>query len=123
MYTCATPFPLFDHKYSPTQGVALSRAQIFAAINDDTTTLDEFPPQKVAVSKGEKDFTSLQSLSPEEFGIAKVCKFVCRHKAKEMTDENTRFFKRVLYSVLVTFIVEDNKDQHLFMRSSFAETS
>ena len=53
LYTCAIPFPLFDHKFSPTPSVARSRAQIFTAIDDDTTTLDEFPPQKVAVSKDE----------------------------------------------------------------------
>ena len=60
------------------------------------------------------DFTSLQSLSPEEFCIAKVCNFVRRHKAKAMTDENTLTFRRVLYSVPVTFIVVDNKDQQFF---------
>ena len=38
--------------------------------------------RKVAVSKDEKDFTSLQSLSPEEFRIANVCNVVRRHKAK-----------------------------------------
>ena len=111
LYTCAIPFPLFDHKFSPTPSVALCRAQIFTAINDNTTTLDEFPHQKVAVSKDEKDFTSLRSLSPEEFRIAKVCNFVRRHKAKQMTDENTLSFRKVLYSVPVTIFIEDNKDQ------------
>ena len=37
-----------------------------------------------------------------------------RHTATEMTDENTLTFRRVLYSVPVTFIVVDNKDQQFF---------
>ena len=113
-YTCAIPFPFFDHQYSPTPSVALSRAQLTTAINDDTQTLDAFPMQKVAVSKDENKFSSLRSLSPEEFRIAKVCNFVRRHKAKQMTDANTWHFRRVLYSVPVTILVEDNKDTQFF---------
>ena len=75
-YINAVPYPLFDHKYSPTPGVALSRTQIDAAINDDNSTLEDFPMQRVAVPTGETDFASFQVLSPEEIRIAKVCNFV-----------------------------------------------
>ena len=65
-------------------------------------------------SKSENNFTCLQRLSPEELRIAKVCNFVRRHKAGEMTDDNTWTFRRVLYSVPVAIFVEDNKDQQFF---------
>jgi len=113
-YTSAIPFPWFDHTFSPTPAVALSRAQLNAAIIDDTQTLEPFPLQKVAVSKDEKDFANLRSLSPEEVMIAKVCNFVRRHKAGQMKDADTLGFRRLLYSIPVTFIAEDNKDKQFF---------
>ena len=54
-YTSAVPFRLFDRKFSPIPGVALSRAQIITAIHDDTTTLDEFPPSKSCSLKRSKE--------------------------------------------------------------------
>ena len=55
-YTSAIPFPYFDHTFSPTPAVALSRAQLTAALIDDAQTLEPFPMQKVAVSKDENKF-------------------------------------------------------------------
>ncbi len=47
-------------------------------------------------------------------GSPEVCNFVRRHKAKQMTDANTWQFRRVLYSVPVTILVEDNEDTQFF---------
>ena len=92
----------------------MCRAQIDAAINDDNSTMEDFPMQKVAIPTGETDFTSFQVLSPEEIRIAKVCNFVRRHKLGEMSEDDTWAFIRLLMSVPTTIIVLDSVEMIFF---------
>ena len=115
MYQCALQIPLMAQTYSPTPGVALSKAKIMRYINDDALTLQIWPAHKVALRTGEGfdkgDFTSI---TPEEIRIAMIGNVARRLRGEGLTDDELWTIRTNMYCVSVTFIIVDSEEQRFF---------